>query len=218
MQKDGKCKALKNWKFLVKRMLHCFGRGQLLLSTVGLVFTIVCTKKILTPSASETHIFMTVIGTVMRPRTIHDSEAFDSCSNYFPMCLSISCVNIQSETSIFQKKTSFYRLAESQFHTKTFTKLYRFCDAFFFYCASLCIFEVKIPCVTQSIYRTPHTRTAREAMKIKRVSKLLESAYAANKSTLIYFPEAYWRLQQRVPLPPFFLHVWINRSNVYKLG
>ena len=28
----------------------------------------------------------------------------------------------------------------------------------------------------------------------------LESAYTANKSTLIYFPEAYWRLQQRVPL------------------
>ena len=70
--------------------------------------------------------------------------------------------------------------------------------------ASASLFEVKIPCVTQSIYRTPHTRTAREAMKIKRVSKLLESAYAANKSTLIYFPEAYWRLQQRVPLPPFF--------------
>ena len=164
-------------------MLHCLGRGQLLLSTLGLVFTIVCTKKILTPFASETHIFMTVIGTVMRPRTIHDSEAFDSCSNYFSH-VSISCVNIQSETSIFQKKTSFYRLAESQFHIKTFTKLYRFCDAFFFYCASLCIFEVKIPCVTQSIYRTPHTRTAREAMKIKRGSKLLGSAYAANKSTL----------------------------------
>ena len=100
------------------------------------------------------------------------------------MCLSISCVNIQSETSIFQKKTSFYRLAESQFHIKTFTKLYRFCDAFFFYCVSLCIFEVKIQYVTQSIYRTPHTRTAREAMKIKRGSKLLGSAYAANKSTL----------------------------------
>ena len=38
---------------------------------------------ILTPFASETHIFMTVIGTVMRPRTIHDSEAFGSCPNYF---------------------------------------------------------------------------------------------------------------------------------------
>lgn len=128
------------------------------------------------------------------------------------MCLSISCVNIQSQTSIFQKKTSFYRLAESQFHIKTFTKLYRFCDAFFFYCASLCIFEVKIPCVTQSIYRAPHTRTAREAMKIKRVSKLLESAYSANKSTLIYFPEAYWRLQQRVPLPPFFFFARLNKQ------
>jgi len=63
-------------------MLHCLGRGQLLLFTLGLVFTIVCTKKILTLFASETHIFMTVIGTVMRPRTIHDSEAFGSCSNY----------------------------------------------------------------------------------------------------------------------------------------
>ena len=163
-------------------MLHCLGRGQLLLSTLGLVFTIVCTKKILTPFASETHIFMTVIGTVMRPRTIRKPLAAALIT--FRMCLSISCVNIQSETSIFQKKTSFYRLAESQFHIKTFTKLYRFCDAFFFYCASLCIFEVKIPCVTQSIYRTPHTRTAREAMKIKRGSKLLGSAYAANKSTL----------------------------------
>ena len=163
-------------------MLHCLGRGQLLLSTLGLVFTIVCTKKILTPFASETHFFMTVIGTVMRPRTIRKPLAAALIT--FRMCLSISCVNIQSETSIFQKKTSFYRLAESQFHIKTFTKLYRFCDAFFFYCASLCIFEVKIPCVTQSIYRTPHTRTAREAMKIKRGSKLLGSAYAANKSTL----------------------------------
>ena len=163
-------------------MLHCLGRGQLLLSTLGLVFTIVCTKKILTPFASETHIFMTVIGTVMRPRTIRKPLAAALIT--FPMCLSISCVNIQSETSIFQKKTSFYSLAESQFHIKTSTKLYRFCDAFFFYCASLCIFEVKIRCVTQSIYRTPHTRTAREAMKIKRVSKLLGSAYAANKSTL----------------------------------
>ena len=163
-------------------MLHCLGRGQLLLSTLGLVFTIVCTKKILTPFASETHIFMTVIGTVMRPRTIRKPLAAALIT--FRMCLSISCVNIQSETSIFQKKTSFYRLAESQFHIKTFTKLYRFCDAFFFYCVSLCIFEVKIQCVTQSIYRTPHTRTAREAMKIKRGSKLLGSAYAANKSTL----------------------------------
>ena len=163
-------------------MLHCLGRGQLLLSTLGLVFTIVCTKKILTPFASETHIFMTVIGTVMRPRTIRKPLAAALIT--FPMCLSISCVNIQSETSIFQKKTSFYRLAESQFHIKTFTKLYRFCDAFFFYCVSLCIFEVKIQYVTQSIYRTPHTRTAREAMKIKRGSKLLGSAYAANKSTL----------------------------------
>ena len=61
-------------------MLHCLGRGQLLLSTLGLVFTIVCPKQILTPFASETHIFMTVIRTVMRPRTIHDSEAFGSCS------------------------------------------------------------------------------------------------------------------------------------------
>lgn len=163
-------------------MLHCLGRGQLLLSTLGLVFTIVCTKKILTPFASETHIFMTVIGTVMRPRTIRKPLAAALIT--FRMCLSISCVNIQSETSIFQKKTSFYRLAESQFHIKTFTKLYRFCDAFFFYCVSLCIFEVKIQYVTQSIYRTPHTRTAREAMKIKRGSKLLGSAYAANKSTL----------------------------------
>lgn len=153
-----------------------------MLSTLGLVFTIVCTKKILTPFASETHIFMTVIGTVMRPRTIRKPLAAALIT--FPMCLSISCVNIQSETSIFQKKTSFYRLAESQFHIKTFTKLYRFCDAFFFYCVSLCIFEVKIQYVTQSIYRTPHTRTAREAMKIKRGSKLLGSAYAANKSTL----------------------------------
>ena len=163
-------------------MLHCLGRGQLLLSTLGLVFTIVCTKKILTPFASETHIFMTVIGTVMRPRTIRKPLAAALIT--FRMCLSISCVNIQSETSIFQKKTSFYRLAESQFHIKTFTKLYRFCDAFFFYCVSLCIFEVKIQYVTQSIYRTPHTRTAREAMKIKSCSKLLGSAYAANKSTL----------------------------------
>lgn len=188
-------------------MLHFFGRGQLLLSTLGLVFTIVCTKKILTPSASETHIFMTVIGTVMRPRTIHDSEAFDSCSNYFSH-VSVNQLCKHSKRNIdFPEKDKFLQTCGISVPHKTFTKLYRFCDAFFFYCASLCIFEVKIPCVTQSIYRTPHTRTAREAMKIKRVSKLLESAYAANKSTLIYFPEAYWRLQQRVPLPPFFLHV-----------